>query len=133
MAHVYCATICRLRKNWGNASCSKMSISPLLVPFWAVWPFEVMVLPHRHIANLPQLTASEINAMADIMRRLTTRYDNLFEISFPYSMGFHQAPVSEGLHPEWHRMPIIIHPCCVLPQCENLWLVLRCWLPPSGM
>ena len=73
-----------------------------LVPFWAVWPFEVMVLPHRHIANLPQLTASEINAMADIMRRLTTRYDNLFEISFPYSMGFHQAPVSEGLHPEWH-------------------------------
>jgi UDPglucose--hexose-1-phosphate uridylyltransferase len=73
-----------------------------LVPFWAVWPFETMVLPKRHIATLPELTKPEIGALADILQRLTTRYDNLFKISFPYSMGFHQAPFNSGSHPEWH-------------------------------
>jgi UDPglucose--hexose-1-phosphate uridylyltransferase len=73
-----------------------------LVPFWAVWPFEVMVLPNRHFSALPQLSPAEISALADILRRLTTRYDNLFETRFPYSMGVHQAPCSMGSHPEWH-------------------------------
>jgi UDPglucose--hexose-1-phosphate uridylyltransferase len=74
----------------------------VVVPFWAVWPFEVLLLANRHIAALTDLTPGEVSALADIMRRLTTRYDNLFETSFPYSMGFHPAP-SDGLpHPEWH-------------------------------
>ncbi len=73
-----------------------------LVPFWAVWPFEVMLLAQRHVASLLDLAKPEITALADILQRLTTRYDNLFEISFPYSMGFHQAPVNDGPHPEWH-------------------------------
>jgi UDPglucose--hexose-1-phosphate uridylyltransferase len=66
-----------------------------LVPYWAVWPFETMVLPHRAVGSLMELTAVEIEALADIVKRLTTRYDNLFECSFPYSMGFHQAPKGE--------------------------------------
>ena len=73
-----------------------------LVPFWAVWPFEMLVLAHRHVGSLPELTADEVAGLADVLRKVTARYDNLFEISFPYSMGFHQAPADERTHEEWH-------------------------------
>ncbi len=63
-----------------------------LVPFWAVWPFETLLLPRRHVGRLPDLSNAERNALADILKRLLTRYDNLFEVSFPYSMGWHGAP-----------------------------------------
>lgn len=72
-----------------------------LVPFWAVWPFEVLVIAHRAVSSLPALTQPERRALAEIYQRLTTRYDNLFEISFPYSMGFHQQPNDGTEHPEW--------------------------------
>jgi UDPglucose--hexose-1-phosphate uridylyltransferase len=72
-----------------------------LVPFWAVWPFEILVVAHRPAAHLSDLTATEVSALAETLRQVTTRYDNLFEISFPYSMGFHQAPSDDQLHPEW--------------------------------
>jgi UDPglucose--hexose-1-phosphate uridylyltransferase len=72
-----------------------------LVPYWAVWPFESMVIAHRNVPHLTGLTSSETSALADIYKRVTTRYDNLFEISFPYSMGFHQAPFDRQPHPEW--------------------------------
>jgi UDPglucose--hexose-1-phosphate uridylyltransferase len=63
-----------------------------LVPFWAVWPFETLVLPRRHFGALPDMTDAESDALADLIKRLTTRYDNLFEVPFPYSMGWHQSP-----------------------------------------
>ena len=72
-----------------------------LVPFWAVWPFEILIIAHRPAARLTDLGAAERTALAEIMRQVTTRYDNLFEISFPYSMGFHQAPADGQPHPEW--------------------------------
>jgi len=72
-----------------------------LVPYWAVWPFETMVAAHRNAARLNELTSAEVSALAEIMKQVTTRYDNLFEISFPYSMGFHQAPFDGQSHPEW--------------------------------
>ena len=73
-----------------------------LVPFWAVWPFEVLVSAHRPgLARLTELTPTETTALAEILKTVTTRYDNLFEISFPYSMGFHQAPFDGEPHPEW--------------------------------
>jgi len=72
-----------------------------LVPFWAIWPFEILILPHRNIHRLDECTPEEKNALAAIMQRITTRYDNLFEISFPYSMGLHQAPNDGEEHPEW--------------------------------
>jgi UDPglucose--hexose-1-phosphate uridylyltransferase len=62
------------------------------VPFWAVWPFELILLPRRHVMHLPDLTEAERDALADILKCLLTRYDNLFETSFPYSMGWHGAP-----------------------------------------
>ncbi|KAI7865271.1 galactose-1-phosphate uridylyltransferase [Spinellus fusiger] len=66
-----------------------------VVPFWAVWPFEVLVLPKVHLSSLPQLSSLQAQDLADILRRMTCRYDNLFQCSFPYSMGIHQAPVRE--------------------------------------
>ena len=63
-----------------------------LVPFWAVWPFETLIVSHRHLRALDELAAGEAPALADILKRVTTRYDNLFEAAFPYSMGFHQRP-----------------------------------------
>jgi UDPglucose--hexose-1-phosphate uridylyltransferase len=72
------------------------------VPFWAIWPFETMVIGKRHVTDLGGLTNDERDGLADILKRLTTRYDNLFEVSFPYSMGFHQRPTDGQLHPEWH-------------------------------
>jgi len=73
-----------------------------IVPWWAVWPFETMILSRRHLGMLPQLTGDERDSLADILKRLTTRYDNLFDVSFPYTMGFHQSPVDGNAHPEWH-------------------------------
>jgi UDPglucose--hexose-1-phosphate uridylyltransferase len=73
-----------------------------LVPFWAVWPFETLVISRRPAGALPELTADERAGLADILRSLTTRYDNLFQVSFPYSMGFHQQPTDGAEHPEWH-------------------------------
>lgn len=72
-----------------------------LVPYWAEWPFELLVVAHRAVSSLPSLSAEEMTSLADIYKRLTIRYDNLFETSFPYSMGFHQAPHDGSPHPEW--------------------------------
>jgi UDPglucose--hexose-1-phosphate uridylyltransferase len=80
----------------------------VLVPWWAVWPFEVLVVSKRHLGAFPALRGEERDALADVLKRVTTRYDNLFETSFPYTMGFHQAPVGDegragqAEHPEWH-------------------------------
>ena len=63
-----------------------------VVPFWAVWPFEILLLPRRHVLRLPDLTDVERDSLAEILKRLLTKYDNLFETSFPYSMGWHGAP-----------------------------------------
>ncbi len=72
-----------------------------LVPFWALWPFETLVLPRRPFRALLDLDDAARGRLADLLKRLTTRYDNLFEVSFPYSMGFHQAPADGEAHPEW--------------------------------
>ena len=73
-----------------------------LVPFWAVWPFETIVIPKRHMPSIDALTGPERTALADILKRATARYDRLFDVSFPYSMGFHQRPTDGAAHAEWH-------------------------------
>lgn len=67
----------------------------VVVPFWACWPFETMLLPKQHVVRLDDLTDFQKQTLADIMKRLLTKYDNLFGISFPYSMGWHGAPTAE--------------------------------------
>ncbi len=72
-----------------------------LIPFWAVWPFEAMILPKRAMSNISEMTEEERLAFADAYKRMTVRYDNLFQCSFPYSAGIHQAPTDGQAHPEW--------------------------------
>ena len=64
----------------------------VVVPWWATWPYETLLLPRRHVKRMPDLTDEEIRSLALIMKQLTIRYDNLFRTSFPYSMGWHAAP-----------------------------------------
>jgi UDPglucose--hexose-1-phosphate uridylyltransferase len=72
-----------------------------LVPFWAIWPFELLLLPRRHVLRMPDLSNDERKSLAQILRQLLVRYDNLFETSFPYSMGWHGAPTTEGDFSHW--------------------------------
>ena len=72
-----------------------------LVPYWAVWPFELMLVPVRRVPDLPALAGDERDALADLLRRVGVRYDNLFRTSFPYSLGFHGRPTDGEQHPEW--------------------------------
>lgn len=80
-----------------------------LVPFWAVWPFEAMIVPKRHVRDVSGLREEEVPALADAYRKLAIMYDNLFEVSFPYSAGIHQAPTDGKEHPEW-LMHLIFYP-----------------------
>ncbi|MGD0499997.1 MAG: UDP-glucose--hexose-1-phosphate uridylyltransferase [Bryobacteraceae bacterium] len=73
-----------------------------VVPFWAAWPFETMVISRRHNSGIDRLTDGERDRLADILQRMTARYDRLFQVSFPYTMGFHQRPTDGREHPEWH-------------------------------
>lgn len=81
-----------------------------LVPYWAVWPFELMLIPTRRVPDLPSLTAGERDGLADLLCRVGVRYDNLFRTSFPYSLGFHGRPTDGEEHPEWR-----LHAACFPP------------------
>ena len=85
----------------------------VLVPYWAIWPYETMLLPKRHIVRMQDVTQNEVTTLADIMKRILVKYDNLFECSFPYSMGFHFAPLGKHLKNE----------------CKH-WLFHASYLPP---
>ena len=73
-----------------------------VVPFWAVWPFETLVIPRRPVASLAEMEDAEREDLAAALRRIATRYDNLFATTFPYSAGVHQAPTDGRSHPGWH-------------------------------
>lgn len=74
----------------------------VVVPFWAVWPFETLLLPRQHVLRLPDLSDGQKDSLADILKRMLTKYDNLFEVSFPYSMGWHGAPYNGNTNDHWH-------------------------------
>ena len=73
----------------------------VLVPYWAIWPFETMILPRRRSGGFDELRSAERKALAATLKDLTQRYDRLFDVSFPYSMGFHQKPTGGAVHAEW--------------------------------
>lgn len=73
-----------------------------LVPFWAVWPYETMIISKRKAGSILEFSDAEKYDLAGIIKNLTIKYDNLFEISFPYSAGIHQSPTDGLSHPEWH-------------------------------
>lgn len=73
-----------------------------VVPFWAVWPFETLVCSRRHLRSMSEFSADEVVSLSQILRQVTSTYDKVFQVPFPYSMGFHQAPTDQDDHPEWH-------------------------------
>ena len=73
-----------------------------LVPFWAVWPYETLIVSKRKIPDILHFSKKEKQDFAEIIKIITTKYDNLFNISFPYSAGLHQAPTDGGKYDEWH-------------------------------
>ncbi|MDR6240556.1 UDP-glucose--hexose-1-phosphate uridylyltransferase [Aureibacter tunicatorum] len=73
-----------------------------LVPFWAVWPYEAMIVSKRHVKHIGHLSLEERDSYAEIIKKLTIAYDNLFETSFPYSAGIHQAPTDGNENDGWH-------------------------------
>jgi UDPglucose--hexose-1-phosphate uridylyltransferase len=73
-----------------------------LVPYWAIWPYEILLVSKKHRTSISEFSQEEIYALAEILKGLTTKYDNLFECSFPYSAGMHQAPVNCGPQQHWH-------------------------------
>ncbi len=89
----------------------------VVVPFWAAWPFETLLLPLFPIQQLPQLNQAQRIDLAKIIKQLTTRYDNLFECSFPYSMGWHGAPFTAGDYSAWqlhgHFLPPLLRSASV--------------------
>lgn len=74
----------------------------LLVPFWAIWPFETMLISKRNFGAISEITQEEQVSFAEILKITTVKYDNVFNASFPYSAGMHQGPTDGESHPEWH-------------------------------
>jgi UDPglucose--hexose-1-phosphate uridylyltransferase len=73
----------------------------VIVPWWAVWPFETLLMPRFSVQRIEHLNAGQRDGLADVLRELTARYDNLFGCPFPYSMGWHGAPYLPGDHSHW--------------------------------
>jgi UDPglucose--hexose-1-phosphate uridylyltransferase len=73
-----------------------------LVPFWAVWPFEILVCSRSHFGSMNELAGDEAHSLGQILHQVTSIYDKVFGVPFPYSMGFHQSPTDGVDHPECH-------------------------------
>jgi UDPglucose--hexose-1-phosphate uridylyltransferase len=87
----------------------------VVVPFWAVWPYETLLLPRRAVRQLTDLTDDEKDALADMLKGLLVRYDNLFQTSFPYSMGWHGAPLPGTEHSADPSDHWLLHGHCYPP------------------
>lgn len=74
----------------------------VLIPFWAIWPFETMIIPKRHMQHMAQMTESESLLFAEAISKITKIYDGVFNCSFPYSSGIHQAPTDNENNYHWH-------------------------------
>ncbi len=94
-----------------------------VVPYWAIWPFEILLIPYRRsILRLFDLTDAEREALADILKRVTIKYDNLFEISFPYSMGWHGAPFGTDDYSGW-QLHAHFYPPLLRSATVRKWMV----------
>lgn len=81
-----------------------------VVPYWAVWPFETLLIPREQVAGFPELTPSQVYGLADLLQQVTSRYDAIFDTMFPYTMGFHQRPSDGDAHSEWTFHPHLYPP-----------------------
>ena len=93
---------CRLERGAKERVIEENDTFLVVVPYWAVWPFETMLISKRHLSGFDRLNDGERDGLAEILKRTTSRFDRLFNVSFPYSMGFHQRPTDGEPHEEWH-------------------------------
>ncbi len=92
----------KLEKKLGERIVCENALFTVVVPFWAVWPYETMIISKKRYENLKDFKSEEIKAFANAIKTITVKYDNLFKTSFPYSAGIHQAPTDGRHHKEWH-------------------------------
>lgn len=98
----------------------------MLIPFWAVWPFEAMIAPKKQQRNISELSGNETLLYAEAISVITKAYDKLFNTSFPYSSGIHQSPTDGEANDHWHWHMSSIHHYYVVQRLRNLWLVTKC-------
>lgn len=84
-----------------------------VVPFWAIWPFEILLASRRHVAGLCELSEAERDDLASMLKKIGTRYDRLFDVPFPYTMGFHQGTAGEASHFHAHYFPPLLRSATV--------------------
>ncbi len=104
-----------------------------LVPFWAVWPFELLVLPRNSTATLNALNRQSRLGLGAILRAVTSGYNRVFNTPFPYSMGFHPAPCDGAEHPEWQLHAHFYPPSSDPPRSANSWLGSNCLVPLNAI
>ena len=82
-----------------------------VVPFWAMWPFETLLVPRGRVSCFARLSEAQRDGLAAMLKTVTAGYNRVFHTPFPYSMGFHPAPADGGTHEEWPCMRISILHC----------------------
>ena len=97
------------------------------MPFWAVWPFEILICSRRHLGTLHDFTAEEVTEFAQILKQVTSTYDRVFDAPFPYSMGSYQSPTDGDKHPNGISTRTFFRRFCVRRPSVNLWWVLNYW------
>jgi len=105
---------------------AETAILSAVVPYWATWPFETLVLPRRHMGSFTDFTAAERTGLAAILKAVTTRYNNLFQVSFPYSLGFHQRPTDGRAHDSMHFHAHFYPPLLRSRRSASSWSASRC-------
>ena len=103
-----------------------------LVPYWAIWPFETLILPRRHLGDIPSLTPAERTALAEILKAVTTRYDNLFQVPSPTAWASTSVPPTARPTKGCTSTPTFIRHCCAPPRSENSWSASKCSARPSA-
>lgn len=103
-----------------------------IVPFWAVWPFETIIMPTRHVPSIGELTRREKKSLADALKRMTVRYDNLFQTPFPYSAGIHQSPTDGRDHSAFH-FHMHFYPPLLRSASIKKFMVMKCLLTRNAI
>ena len=102
-----------------------------VVPYWAAWPFETLLLPKAQVLRITDLSVAQRDDLALALKKLTSRYDNLFQCSFPYSMAGMALRLTVKRINTGSCMPISIRRCCALRRYVNSWWAMKCWQKPS--
>ena len=103
-----------------------------VVPYWAAWPFETLLLPKAAVQRITDLSAAQSQDLALALKKLTSRYDNLFQCSFPIRWDGTVRRSTVPTTDTGSCTPISTRRCCVQPACANLWSGTRCWQKPSA-